>query len=1150
MKLKFTKQDYQMAAVQSVVDLFKGQEKLKETFSVEKGNQLSLYETGLGIKNCLTISKERLLENLHEVQKRNGLQQTDDIDYLQFSIEMETGTGKTYVFVRTIYELNRLYGFTKFIIVVPSIPIREGDYKFLEITREHFAADYDRTPIRYFIYNSARLSDVRQFATSGNIEVMIINIDAFKKAENIINQAQDKLNGDSAMSFIRDTNPILIIDEPQSVDHTEKAKEALAGLNPLFTFRYSATFRDITNLIYRLTPVDAFEMGLVKQISVVSSQAGSDVGGEYIRLVSVSNDNGFKARIEIDKQNSDKKVERKTVTVRHNSDLYELSGGREVYDGYVVTGIDCTKGFEAVEFDNAKTIKLGQTIGGVDELLIKKEQIRRTIEIHLQKELLYYEKGIKVLSLFFIDRVANYRGEEGEKGIFAKLFEEAYEDLLSQPRFAPLKEKFPFPVEKVHGGYFSQDKKGRLKNTKGDTNDDADTYNTIMKDKEWLLSFDCPLRFLFSHSALKEGWDNPNVFQVCTLIEQKSLFTCRQKIGRGMRLCVNQNGDRVTDRNINILHVMANESFAEFADKLQKEYEEDTGIRFGIINISLFSGITYTETVKEEKTVEEDTTQKILAFYKEAGLTDDTGIITKKAIKEAEKEAVPEEIQELRPVLEAMAQKGEPIQSMTGMCYTVEKQKEKSFAYEDAKEVLEHFEEKEYISKSGKIKDTMKEDFASVYLPSLYYSEIGTAKRINEIISSSGTKKVKYNESLLKLTYDDIQKEAIKLSTEAKFMVLTGGPGTGKTTTINGIIQIFSKSGLKVILTAPTGRAAKRMAETTGLEAKTIHRLLEYNKSGKYQKNEKNQLKGDAIIIDESSMIDIVLMYNLLKAVPNSMRVVMVGDKDQLPSVGPGNVLKDIIESNVVPVVTLNNVYRQASKSDIIKNAHLINKGICPYIPKKQQGNFFFIEEKCTENIPEIIRKLVLERLPKFYHVSPMNDIFVLSPVLNGEAGVNNLNNILQKALNKNKIGIKYKGIDYKLGDRVMQVRNNYDKEVYNGDIGRISNIDFNNRTIKVLFDNKETIYKMNELSELVPAYAMTVHKSQGSEFPIIVIPLIKEFKGMLQRNLLYTAITRAKNILVIVGDKDAFELSIKNDNTEKRNTKLREELKAFNNQL
>ncbi len=210
-------------------------------------------------------------------------------------------------------------------------------------------------------------------------------------------------------------------------------------------------------------------------------------------------------------------------------------------------------------------------------------------------------------------------------------------------------------MEKVHGGYFSQDKKGRLKNTKGDTNDDADTYNTIMKDKEWLLSFDCPLRFIFSHSALKEGWDNPNVFQVCTLIEQKSLFTCRQKIGRGMRLCVNQNGDRVTDRNINILHIMANESFAEFADKLQKEYEEDTGIRFGIINISLFSGITYTETVKEEKTVEEDTTQKILAFYKEAGLTDDTGIITEKAIKEAEKEAVPEEIQELQPVLEAMA---------------------------------------------------------------------------------------------------------------------------------------------------------------------------------------------------------------------------------------------------------------------------------------------------------------------------------------------------------------------------------------------------------------------------------------------------------------------------------------------------------------
>ncbi|MCI8342265.1 MAG: DEAD/DEAH box helicase family protein [Firmicutes bacterium] len=711
MKLKFTKQEYQMSAVKSTVDLFKGQEKLKGTFSVVKESQMRLDESDLGIKNCLTISKERLLHNLNEVQKRNNLPQTDELDTMQFSIEMETGTGKTYVFVRTIYELNRLYGFTKFIIVVPSIPIREGDYKFLEITKEHFANDYDRVPIRYFIYNSAKLSDVRQFAVSSNIEVMIINIDAFKKAENIINQAQDKLNGDSAMTFIKDTNPILIIDEPQSVDHTEKAKEALASLNPLCTFRYSATFRDTTNLIYRLTPVDAFEMGLVKQISVVSSQAGADAGGAYIRLISVNNKDGFKAKMEIDKLNSDKKVERKTITVKPGSDLYKLSGNRDIYDGYVVAGIDCTNGFECVEFDNTQVIKLGQTIGGIDELLIKKEQIRRTVETHLQKELMYYEKGIKVLSLFFIDKVANYRGEEGEKGVFAKLFEEAYEDLLNQSRFAVLEEKFPFPVEKVHGGYFSQDKKGRLKNTKGDTNDDVDTYNTIMKDKEWLLSFECPLRFIFSHSALKEGWDNPNVFQVCTLIEQKSLFTCRQKIGRGMRLCVNQQGDRITDRDINVLHVMANESFAEFADKLQKEYEEDTGVRFGILNISLFNGITYTETIKEEKSVDEETTQMIIAFCNETGLADNNGIVAKNILEAVEKEETAEEIKELKPVFEQMAESEKPvsIHDITGMCYTIEKKEEKTFTYDDAKKVLEHFEEKGYVSKGGKIKDTMKE---------------------------------------------------------------------------------------------------------------------------------------------------------------------------------------------------------------------------------------------------------------------------------------------------------------------------------------------------------------------------------------------------------------------------------------------------------
>ncbi len=709
MKLKFTKQDFQMAAVSAAADLFKGQEKTNGTFSVIKENQVSLHETDLGIRNHISISREKLLENLHEVQKRNNLPLTDDIDDMQFSIEMETGAGKTYVFARTIFELNKLYGFTKFIIVVPSISVREGDYKFLQISEEHFGLEYNRAPVRYFIYNSQRLSDVRQFATSGNIEIMIINIDAFKKAENIINQAQDRLNGESAMEFIRGTRPVLIIDEPQSVDHTEKAKDALAALNPLCTFRYSATFRDTTNLIYRLTPVDAFEMGIVKQISVISAQAGADASEAYIRLLSVDNSNGFKAKVEIDKLNKAGKAERKSVTVKPNDDLFVLSGNREIYNGYVVAGIDCTKGFESIEFDNAEIVKLGQAIGGVDDLLIKREQIRRTIETHLQKELMYYEKGIKVLSLFFIDKVANYRGEENGKGIYAGIFEELYDELINQPRFKSLKGKFPFPVDKVHGGYFSQDKKGRLKNTRGDTNDDADTYNAIMRDKEWLLSFECPLRFIFSHSALREGWDNPNVFQVCTLIDQKSMFTCRQKIGRGMRLCVNKNGDRITDRDVNILHVVGNESVGEFADRLQKEYEEDTGIKFGVINISLFNGITYTETISEEKVIDHNHAEKVISFYREKGLLDDNGVIAADADKKLTDERVPEEIKEVMPVMENMAKMSEPITALAGKSFVREKTEEKSITYETAKSLVEHLEEKGYITKTGKIKDTMKE---------------------------------------------------------------------------------------------------------------------------------------------------------------------------------------------------------------------------------------------------------------------------------------------------------------------------------------------------------------------------------------------------------------------------------------------------------
>ena len=600
MKLKFKQQDFQTDAVNAVCGLFDGQQRQTSTFSMEQsGGQMELFAS-VGVSNALSIEEGHMLENMRAVQRKNRLPQTDDLQGRQFSIEMETGTGKTYVYTKTIYELNRLYGFTKFIVVVPSVAIREGVYKSLQTTQEHFAALYDNALCRYFIYNSAKLSDVRQFATSANIEIMIINIDAFRKAENVINQQQDRLNGDAAISYIQAARPIVIIDEPQSVDNTQKAKEAIASLNPLCVFRYSATHREKVNLLYRLTPVDAYQMGLVKQICVSSNQAAGGFNRPYVKLLSVSHEDGFKARLEIDVAGKDGKVSRKTVTVKPGTDLYKLSGSRSLYEGYSVSGIDCTPGMEQIELSNTDVVRLGRAIGDIDENLIKRMQIRRTIEAHLDKELRYTEKGIKVLSLFFIDEVKKYREADGGKGIYAQMFEELYTELIGLPKYAPLRERFTINASRVHDGYFSQDKKGNYKNTRGDTLDDYSTYNTIMKDKEWLLSFDCPLRFIFSHSALKEGWDNPNVFQVCTLIEQKSTLTARQKIGRGLRLCVNQDGERIEDRNINLLHVMANESFAEFADTLQKEIEAETGVRFGVLQLDLFSGMAFDETRTEE----------------------------------------------------------------------------------------------------------------------------------------------------------------------------------------------------------------------------------------------------------------------------------------------------------------------------------------------------------------------------------------------------------------------------------------------------------------------------------------------------------------------------------------------------------------------
>ena len=707
MKLKFKSQDFQTQAVNAVVDLFTGQEKTQSTFSVMDDCQTTfLNELGQG--NALYIDQETLTANMHAVQKRNSLPLTDIAGNMQFCIEMETGTGKTYVYTKTIFELHRKYGFTKFVIVVPSVAIREGVYKSFQVTQEHFGLQYDNVPCRYFIYSSAKLSDVRQFATSSNIEVMIINIDAFKKAENIINQAQDRLNGETAMGFIQNTHPIVIIDEPQSVDNTPKAKEAIATLNPLCVLRYSATHREKINLLYRLTPVDAYQMGLVKQIAVSSNQVAGGFNQAYVRLLSVSNEKGFKAKVELDVKGKTGVVTRKTATVKPGDDLFLLSGQRDLYEGYTVAGIDCTPGYEHIEFGNTQEVAMGKSIGDVDENIIKKAQIRRTIETHLDKELRYLDKGIKVLSLFFIDKVDKYRHEDGTPGIYATMFEECYQELMAKPKYAALQARFPSDVSKVHNGYFSQDKKGRLKDTKGDTQADDDTYNTIMRDKEWLLSFDCPLRFIFSHSALREGWDNPNVFQVCTLIDQKSVFTCRQKVGRGLRLCVNQDGERIEDKNINVLHVMANESFAEFASTLQKEIEDETGVKFGVLQLSLFSGMVYEDRREVERQVTVEQAQAVVQALKTSGVINEAGQVV--SVVEPKEIELPKALEPVKEVVQAIVERAEPVvaESLAGTAYTETVVEEKTLSYDDAHELMDHFERKGYITSTGKVKDTMK----------------------------------------------------------------------------------------------------------------------------------------------------------------------------------------------------------------------------------------------------------------------------------------------------------------------------------------------------------------------------------------------------------------------------------------------------------
>jgi len=581
MKLQFeSNQEYQLQAIQSVVDIFEGQplNTGDYEFSLQQANT-SLNFTENGVGNAIRIVQPEILENVRRIQKRNGIPESKELQGMNFSVEMETGTGKTYVYLRTIYELNSTYGFKKFVIVVPSIAIREGVLKNLQITHEHFQNLYNRVPLSYSVYDSKNVSVLRGFATGNTIQVLVINIDSFAKDENVINKANDKLTGKRPIEFLQNTNPIVIIDEPQNME-TDNRRKAIENLLPSCTIRYSATHKFVYNLVYKLSPVKAYDLGLVKQIEVDSVVSEQSFNQPYIRIESIkAQKTSLSAKITIDVVGAESII-RKAVTVRNGSNLFDLSNQREMYrEGYIVNAIDAEDRF--VEFSNGRRLEVGASQGGLQDDIMK-VQIRKTIEEHFKKEARLKEKGIKVLSLFFIDKVKNYReylDAGSSKGKFAQWFEEIVVEFLNKPEYRGL---FPGGIEQIHNGYFAQDKKGIYKDSREGraSEDDADAYGLIMKDKERLLDPLEPLRFIFSHSALREGWDNPNVFQLCTLNETRSEMKKRQEIGRGLRLAVDNQGCRVVDRSINRLTVVANESYDDFAKQLQKEIEEETGEKF------------------------------------------------------------------------------------------------------------------------------------------------------------------------------------------------------------------------------------------------------------------------------------------------------------------------------------------------------------------------------------------------------------------------------------------------------------------------------------------------------------------------------------------------------------------------------------------
>ena len=658
MKLHFEPNlDYQRAAIDAVCDLFRGQEICRTEFTVTHDGsdpqyRMGFAESDLGIGNRLTLLDDELLKNLNDIQIRNGLRPSQTLASGDFTVEMETGTGKTYVYLRTIFELNKQFGFTKFVIVVPSVAIKEGVYKTLQITEDHFKSIYAGVPFDYFLYDSGKLGQVRNFATSPAIQIMVATVGAINKKDvNNLYKPSEKVNDEKPIDLIKATHPIVIVDEPQSVDGglEGRGREALTAMNPLCTLRYSATHADKHHMVFRLDAVDAYERKLVKQIEVASATVENAHNKPYVKLLSVANKRGtISAKVELDVATASG-VQRREVVVQDGDNLEETTK-RAIYADCRIGEVRVAKGNEYLELrvpGGEHYLPPGKAWGDVDPLAVQREMIRRTIREHLDKEKRLRPQGIKVLSLFFIDKVDRYRSYDAAgnqvKGEYARIFEEEYQRAAKLPDYRTLFGEVDLTqaAAEVHDGYFSIDKKGSWTDTEENNQANRDNaeraYNLIMKEKEKLLGFETPLKFIFSHSALREGWDNPNVFQICTLRDIQTERERRQTIGRGLRLCVNQNGERLRGFEINTLTVIATESYEQFAERLQKEIEDETGIRFGILEDHQFAGVLVPAEDGQAKPLGFAESQALWGHLKETGLIDAKGRVQdslKKALKD------------------------------------------------------------------------------------------------------------------------------------------------------------------------------------------------------------------------------------------------------------------------------------------------------------------------------------------------------------------------------------------------------------------------------------------------------------------------------------------------------------------------------------